>query len=185
MVWALATLGVVTCLTALHDLPLPGNTAMAAANAHGQAGQKWRLVHVLAVDCPCSKAVANALSDRRANPALLERIVLLKTTDDADPRPLSDTLSAAGFTVEARLSGQPIEGQTIDGGPWLLIVGPDGQVAYSGGYAASRPKVGVPLQDLQLLERLKAGQPVEILPAFGCATDRKLQRQLDPLGLKY
>lgn len=181
-VWAVAVLGMITALAALHDIPI---AAAAGPVRNAPESARWRLVHVLAEDCPCSGVVADALARRRALTDADETIVFTRV-DQTQPANTSDNrFAAAAFDVRYQAADQLIEGVAVQGAPWLMVIAPDGRIVYSGGYALSRPRPGTALQDRIILDRLRQGETVPPLPAFGCMTDRQQQQAIDPLGLKY
>jgi len=182
-VWAVGASGLVAYLMALHAVPLP---PAAGAPVHPtlavmQTGRKvWRAIHVLAEGCPCSAAVADDLVSRGPAGELDETVYVA----GGDGNDLERRLTGRGFRVRRVTSDLLLSGFAIRGAPWLVVVDPDGRVAYSGGYAAERPGAGVELQDLSIIRQLRAGQRVAPLPAFGCAIDPALRRAMDPLGLR-
>ena len=180
--WATACVILISLLTSLHDLPLPAIAAGAITQgATLPPAKQWRIVHFLAAACPCSAAVAASLIERGPVPGVDETAVVL----DADDAGLGNRLSAAGFLPSDKPADQLAESLNVTGGPMLVIIEPNGKIAYRGGYAAQRPRPGVALQDLTLLAQLRRGEPAPSLPAFGCATSRWLKSRTDPLGLKY
>jgi hypothetical protein len=183
--WGVATAVPLATLMAAHDLPLPAASIQPmAALAMPQQGD-WRVIHVLADGCPCSGSVADALIERKSAAGALELAVVEPVSAKPTGKSLALRMKAGGFAVSDALPADVARQLHIEGGPWLVIVRPDGQVAYSGGYASVRPRQGTPLSDQTILKRLQQGEAVDPLPAYGCATSRRLQQTIDPLGLKY
>ena len=145
-------------------------------DAQGLAG--WTRVHVLFSDCGCSKRVFDALVDQ---PLASDATDVALLVGDAEAQ--ASRAAEVGLT-HVRLTTEDLEQQYgIVSAPLLLILAPDGSLAYAGGHTDR--KRGFAIQSDALLERLRAGEEVEPLPVFGCGVSRDLQRQLDPLGLKY
>ncbi len=145
------------------------------APAHGS----WQAVHVLASDCACSRAVADHLVQRGTLLQLHESVVLI-----GDDRGLQAKLVEAGFPVQPVSVEEAAAHYHLRSAPWLFFVAPSGQIRYAGGYAAERDaRSGY--RDVAIWNALRAGQLAEPLPAYGCAIDKRIQRAIDPLGLKY
>lgn len=140
----------------------------------------WRAIHLLAPDCGCSLTIARHLKSRGRVEGLDETVVLMGAASELQP-----VLKAADFAIELSAAAAVERKYGIVGGPWLLLIRPDGRIAYSGGYAPVRVHDGVRFQDLAIWERCRTGQSVDALPAFGCAASEQLQKALDPLQLKY
>ena len=189
--WALGTAVPISMLMASHDLPLPraslksNRIAAASPTTWPATARAWRVIHVLADGCPCSAAVGRSLQ-KRGTIADAEEIVAIQPVDAGQKSSdLGHDLAAAGFPVAAAVPADVASKLDIEGGPWLVIVDPAGNIAYSGGYAAQRPRVGLALQDVSILQRLRQHDTVKAFPAYGCATSRRLQQAIDPVGLKY
>lgn len=179
-IWFAGTACLGAQLAGLHWVPLPrANGAFDLSLRPGPGGQ-WTLTHILAVDCPCSKRVAEHLLSRRSLGQDVEQVWLLGTEPD-----LQRSLAARGFHVAVVDPERLAADSGIQGGPWLVIRDPAGKVAYSGGYAKQRIHVPAEARDLELLSELRQGRHPEAWPAFGCAASHSLRKKLDPLGLKY
>jgi hypothetical protein len=201
LAWFLGVSVPLTYLMAAHWFPLPGAMPVSArAGVGGMAIVEttspegptaglpetaaaipgWRTVHVLAADCGCSAQVAAYLA-RRGRLAGCEEEAWVVGMDPA----IESLLRRERFPVRNVTEDEVNRLHGIQGGPWLLILRPDGTAAYSGGHADRRPRHDGDMRDLEIWQRLRAGGIVEPLPAFGCATASRLRRELDPLGLKY
>ncbi|MDB5325420.1 MAG: hypothetical protein JWM57_989 [Phycisphaerales bacterium] len=102
------------------------------------------------------------------------------------PSDLGHDLIAAGFNVAAAVPADVARKLDIEGGPWLVIVDPAGNIAYSGGYAAQRPRAGLALQDVAIVDSLRHHETVKTFPAYGCAASRRLpQPTLVSIDPKY
>jgi hypothetical protein len=184
-VWGVGTSVVVASLMGSHLIPIPAGASTAAVKPLELArapGSRWQAVHVLTEGCPCSAAVAEYLVSRGVAADVSEEVWIA-----GDGNELSNELASRGFRIE-RVTAEQLHhahGASVLGAPWLLLLDPQGNLAYSGGYAQRRPQHGVELEDLAILRQLQSGQPVASRPAFGCAVDPDLKRSLDPLGLKF
>lgn len=179
---------------AAHWFPLPGVVEVAARGRSGGelAAERpgaseptadvagWRAVHVLAADCGCSAQVAAYLA-RRGRLAGCEEEAWVVGMDPA----MEALLRREQFPVRNVTEDEVFRRHGVQGGPWLLVLRPGGEVAYSGGHADRRPRDDGDMRDLEIWRKLRAGEAVEPLPAFGCAISARLRRDLDPLGLKY
>jgi len=63
----------------------------------------------------------------------------------------------------------------------LVVMGPDGELAYVGGY--NRHKQSAAYEDVAIIDELRTGRSVSTLPVFGCATSARLANMVDPLHL--
>ncbi len=164
---------------ASHHVPLPPPSGTQSAQPSSlEAG--WRMVHVLAAECGCSGAVAEHLARRGATAGVAEEVWWIGETSGP-----TTPLAGSGFTVVPTSADTLQHRLGLEGAPWLLIYDPEGHLRYSGGYAATTPRRGAALEDRTLLARVQSGETVTPFPAYGCATSRRLQTALDPLGLKY
>jgi hypothetical protein len=98
---------------------------------------------------------------------------------------LAEALTRRGFHTETVDPEQFALSTGIQGGPWLLIHDPAGELVYSGGYAPHQISTPAEARDLDLLARAQKGEHLDSWPALGCAASRSLKHELDPLGIKY
>jgi hypothetical protein len=197
--WAVATVAVGAALAALH-LPLSGPAhdrlegAFAAERRPAEAGA-WTLVHVLYDRCRCSRRVAEHLASRPRIEGTAERVLLVggEAADvgagsgeggwGGDGGGLASRLRGAGLPVAVLSRAELAARYGIEAAPLLVIVSPGGRVAYAGGYSAREGAADI--RDVELAAAARAGAGARPLPLFGCAVSRTLQRDVDPLGLKY
>ncbi len=178
-VWAILINVPLAYLAANHLVPVP-SSAKHSLKTFPAAGPEWKAVHLLAADCGCSLSIARHLKSRGAQDGLAETVVLIGDAPD-----LRAVFGNTRFEVQSAEPAGVERDYGVVGGPWLLLFRPDGSVAYSGGYAPVRARDGVVFQDVAIWERIRSGQSVTALPAFGCATSEQLRQVLDPLHLKY
>lgn len=182
--WAAALLLVTTVLMVGHWVTLPRpnlddpRLASALTELRAAPSKRWELTHVLYVDCRCSQRVFAHLLERPTPAAASER-VLMVGSDDAWRR----QAALRGFEVLETSAEQLGRRFGIESAPLLLISDPGGEVRYAGGYTDR--KQGPQYRDVEALEALRRGEPVELLPLFGCGVTRELQAILDPIGAKY
>jgi len=144
----------------------------------GTANGSWQAIHLLSTTCSCSHGVAEHLIERGPISNLKEQVVLAGN----DPL-LAHRLTAAGFPVHVMNPETVAERYHIAGAPWLVFVSPGGDVRYQGGYTPAHARSDY--QDQQIWAELASGRNAEPLPVLGCALGKRLQRKLDPLGIKY
>ncbi len=180
--WFVVMSAIAASMLARHVIPLPapprgGNlrALLEAVRGPDDAG-RWTAVHVLDTDCRCSRRIGEHLSvsDR---PSDLVEVVLLVGEDAA----LVDRLRSNGFgvtSVDAQTLSTTYE---IEAAPLLLVVDPDGETRYSGGYTAR--KQGPEPRDREIIDRVRRGGHDPPLPVYGCATSRQLHETLNPLEL--
>lgn len=167
-------------------LPLPDRdapelgTALATTLDPGER-DRWLAVHVLYTDCPCSVRIIEHLLDSERPAAAIDKVILV-----GDPYDFERRLRGAGFWVEA-VSPEALRRRfAIEAAPLLAVLAPQtqgGHVEYLGGYTSR--KQGPDIQDVEIIERLASHDGVTEHPVYGCGVSRRLQRLLDPLGVKY
>jgi hypothetical protein len=146
------------------------------------------VVHVLYDRCGCSARVGKSLELRGARLGVREMVLVVSDDVGADgvagtDWPAISRLKAAGFPVVTLATTEVADRLHVQAVPLLVIVeGPD-RVLYAGGYTDGRDDPR--LQDQRLIAEAGAGRAPAALPIFGCATASALQKQLDPLGIKY
>jgi hypothetical protein len=67
----------------------------------------------------------------------------------------------------------------IEAAPLLVVLNPQGQLAYSGGY--TQRKGGPEIEDTTILAKVQQAMPPTSLPIFGCAVSERLKRELSIL----
>ena len=182
-IWAVAVLLGGATLTAAHSytLPRPAEAEIAPplAALQRQLGAKWLAVHVLYASCRCSLRIRDELAARGPTPGVRE-VVLLVGGDSDWKQPLVD----AGYTLQPATADQLRDVWHIEAAPMLLVLGPDSRIGYRGGYTEHQ-QGGTDPQDARIIAAAMAADPPPAVPLFGCAVSKRLQRMLDPLGLKY
>jgi hypothetical protein len=172
-VWAIATAVPLGVLMATH---LAG---IAPADARGSrwpvSGPGWHVVHVSASGCPCSSAVLAHLAER--GPLTGVREYVWVTGERRTPLP-----ALKGFEVSAH-DGETLAARGVTAAPWLVVVAPDGSVAYSGGYR--RRSSSREWDDVAIVGEAQRGRDVAVRPVFGCATGASIARAQDPVGVKW
>jgi len=170
--WVGVSLVLGALLILLHDGPLP----VGAVDPEKPSG-RWSVLHILAMQCPCSDNILPHLLDRQALADVTETIVLVDGNEG-----LAQRFRRRGYRVECLLSRELEERYGQAAAPLLIVRDPRGNAAYAGAYSA-RPQQ--PPQDLEIIRQLRAGKTVRGLAVSGCAVSRALQRRVDPLKLKY
>lgn len=91
-------------------------------------------------------------------------------------------MEAQGYSVDCITPEELLSKYGVEATPLLMILDPDGQQRYIGGYTSRKQLLDV--QDKVILDQLMSGQEVEPLPLFDCAVSGRLKSLVDPLGLK-
>lgn len=183
-VWLLLVgwLGFVTIplsyFSAAHFSPLPV-AKEALVSGEGGESESWRIVHVLAESCGCSRDVMAYLEEREKQDGVFEEIWLIDGNVDRVER-----LERAGYAVSLFEAEALCVSFGAEGVPFFQVIAPDGEVRYSGSYYDGRSRAGVGVSDLAIYEASRSGQLVEGKPVYGCPTSERLRSRLDPLGLK-
>jgi len=181
--WFLAVLIPGVYQLAEHTLSLPKpvpeklQAAMIANRPRDATG--WVVLHVLYAECGCSGRVADRLTQRGLIPGVAERVIIVGEPKDD----LVERLRAHGLSVELTDAKDLSDRYGIVAAPVLVVADPGGTVRYVGGY--TEQKRGPAIRDTAIVASLERGEQVDALPILGCAVSRDLQRQVDPLGLKY
>lgn len=170
--WVALIVLIGSSVTALHFFTLPKQ----APTSWAIAGQ-WTVVHGLASKCPCSNRVMEHLLSRGPFPGVHEQVPVVDATEVQ-----LTALRARGFDVESVTSAQMEQRYGLTGAPVLVVRRPDSSLAYVGGHSATQSQES---DDEHVLAALIAGTEVQPYPLFGCAVGKRLQRELDPLSLKY
>lgn len=138
------------------------------------------MVHVMYRACPCSVRTLAHLVERRAVLGIDELVLLVD--DDPAPGEVEQPLRAAGFRVAGITPRGLAETYGIEAAPVLVVVKPDGGLAYVGGY--NRRKQEPRYMDVAIArDAMQAAEPSP-LPVFGCATSARLADAVDPFGFE-
>ena len=187
--WAVICVLIGASLLIDHLISLPEPAAADPTFQQALARQRpadarghWWVVHVIADGCGCSRRVLDHLIAGHRPGDLVERVVFV-TQHPRDAAPTLAELALAGFTVDVVEPEALVARYGVEAAPLLIAVDPGGTLRYAGGY--TRRKQAADIRDLDILAALRRGEPVEPLPAFGCAVGAHLRSKLDPLGIRY
>jgi hypothetical protein len=181
-VWLVGISVPLATLAAQHDLPLalraaPGSRTQDARRAASGA----TILHVLAADCECSRAVAEHLVGRGANENEREVVWIV-----GDAGRLRDRLEHEGYRTDVVSADAVQESLGVAGAPVLFVYERDSDaVLYAGGYAPRRPSRPGDVQVGAIVSAVRAGESPRPHPAYGCIVGSDLRRRVDPLGLQY
>lgn len=184
--WAGILLVVISSLMVGHWVSLPHpemgeqlriQTATSSGHGSEDLGGAVYAFHFLYGDCPCSRRVLKRVVAREPVTGARERIVFI----GRDPE-LQRDAAAKGYAVDCVDPEQLQSKYGVESAPLLILTNENGEILYSGGYTSR--KQGLDVQDVELISRVVAGEPVEGLPLYGCAVSRSLKAIIDPLNLK-
>jgi hypothetical protein len=190
--WAAAALVMGSFLLAGHVVALPGPGAGAEralavwASASPDAKGRWAARHVLYQSCGCSNRVLARLLARGARADVTETVVYVSDAAGADAAAIEAVradVARAGFRFEPVTPVELERRYSVESAPLLLVTDGEGRLLYNGGYTDRSG--GVTIADASIINDLRAGRQVDPLPIFGCAVSSRVQRAIDPLGLKY
>ena len=173
-VWFIAMTGVGASLLARHVVPLPAPSAESALGRklawlrEPHRPPTWLAVHVLASECSCSAQVLTHLTST-VRPGDWSEAVLWVGAGHPAPA-LGDHFRVHSETVQA------LAQQGIEAAPMLILISPEGETRYAGGYTDH--KQGPVNHDLELMAQVRAATPPRVLPVFGCAVSDRLKRLL-------
>jgi hypothetical protein len=180
--FAVTTVGASYLLGAhVAGLPLPSAEDPRVLAAVGERlAHRPLALHVLAVDCECSRRVLSRLEARGPRADVEDRIVLLG--DDAATRRASRVAEGLGFSVE-RLAPEDVRTTLgIEVAPVLVVADARGEIGYLGGYTARKQDARVETD--RLVDRVLSGDRPEPLPVFGCAVTDAMRESTDPWSLR-
>jgi hypothetical protein len=185
-VWVAACVVVGAYLLASHLLTLPtpatGDPELhraIAAHRHADQRDRWLVLHVVFDDCKCSQRVLAHLLATPRPAGVVERVVYI-TEHPAEAS--TAEIAAHGFDLDVVTPDRLAADYHIEAAPLLVIVDPHDTVRYAGGYTPRKQADDV--RDLAVISAVVHGEPVESLPAFGCAVGSSLRSTLDPLGVR-
>lgn len=181
VVWAIGLMAATGYLMSAHWIVLPSPAIGQHVEMSSSDEDRWHVLHVLYLDCPCSRRIAVHLEKRQAKPECDENVILV--ADNHPISPIASRLTSMGFQVETCTRQQLLQKHGIESSPLLLVTDASETVVYSGGYTDI--KQGPVIRDQEIIDDLIAGNHPTELPVFGCAVSSRLQRQTDPLGWKY
>lgn len=165
----------------IAGLPLPSadDPRLGAAVRTRLAGRPLAL-HVLAVDCACSRRVLARLEARAPRADLDERLIVIGA--DAGARRISRQVERLGYSVE-RLGPDEVAGAIgVEVGPVLVVADASGEILYLGGYTERKQDARVETD--ALIDQALSGGNVEPLPVFGCAVTEEMRAGVDPWSLR-
>ena len=143
------------------------------------SSRSWQAVHILAAaGCNCSRRVSDHLLLRGPLSGVQETVILIGHNENLENR-----FNKAGLKVNEVSAEEASNRYGLHGVPWLIFLDPGGKVSYAGGYYPETMGRSQS-QDVAIWDALRTGAPVKSYPAFGCAVGQRLQRRIDPLGLK-
>ena len=181
LVWAVGVNGVIGSLMLGHLVSLPAATGPAGPKDFQRSSDEgWTVFHVLVNDCPCSESVSEHLVARGPLAGVTERIVFCGESNEGEHESLP-----GGFLTTAATAESLEEAFGVSGGPWMVVVAPDGSIAYSGGHSTGRDPVSRQYMDQTIVVELMEGREVAPLAAYGCAISDEWRQAVDPLGIKY
>jgi hypothetical protein len=180
VIWAGSLTAVGACLMVSHWVPLPNPEVDGLGYREilvRTGGRQWSAFHFLYAECPCSRRVLEHVLARSPRHDVREEIVLIG--GDAE---LANRTKNQGFVVD-QISPQQLKGKYgVEAAPLLVVVDPQSQVRYAGGYTSR--KRAFEIQDMTIVSNLLSDQDVEPLPVYGCAVSKSLQTIVDPLRIK-
>jgi hypothetical protein len=164
-------------MLARHLLAMPAPSKTARLGHHmltlkrPGASRSWLAVHVLSSECPCSQRVVAHLLATPRPPGWSEIVLWVGGNDPSSE--LTDR-----FDVR-RVTAADLASFEIEAAPLLVVVSPDGDVRYAGGYTDR--KQGPVFHDLEILAAARGSADLPALPLFGCATSERLRTALAKL----
>jgi hypothetical protein len=179
-VWAVAVLFGMAALSFGHISAMPDPEARLAREllALRRDPGKAFYVHVIYANCSCTQRLFAHLMER-ARFADANELVLFVGRD-----PDKQAAAERAGMIFVSTSPEELAGRHgIEAAPLLVAFDQAGRMRYLGGYY-DHPSTIFP-RDEKIHAQLAGGARAEPLPVFGCAVSARLQKSLDPLGIKY
>lgn len=139
----------------------------------------WRIVHIFSPECGCSKILTGRLLERGPSTDASELVVMAGKDEG-----LESSLAQRGFDVKVVDPETLADEFDVAGVPWMIVLDPKGEVAYSGGYADRPIDDRTIARDLEVLSKAKEGKAPRALASFGCAVSERYKKLSDPFGFK-
>lgn len=179
-VWVLAMvlLGSFALATHVAALPVPDpqDPRLRGAVASLRTPGRPLAVHALYADCRCSQMILAHLAARGVMPGVDEVVLLVGDAPAHRAR-----VSARGFRVLAITDDELLRRWRMEAAPLLVVTDGDGVVRYAGGYRRAKSSRA---EDPEVIRAVAAGLRPRRMPALGCPVSARLQRRLDPIGLR-
>lgn len=148
--------------------------------------KSWKMIHVIGESCKCSITLSEYLIERKplvSKAQFVEEVIIIGNNPSMQKK-----LEEVGFKVRLESEQNMVDQFNIDGVPQLVILNPENQLKYSGGYTQERITASTQndqYHDLEIFHQTKNGNDTSQMPIFGCANGIKNKLKADPLGLKY
>jgi hypothetical protein len=139
----------------------------------------WRAIHILAGRCRCSLHIAQHIASRGPLIGLHESVVLV----GAD-RQISEVIRSCKVPLTYITPAQGRDEFHVESTPYLILLGPEDSVRYTGGYTADR-NARTGYQDGAIWRTVSSGGTYTPLPIFGCAIPDRAERSFDALERKF
>lgn len=172
------------CLMVGHWIALPHPTTdnhvwaqKISETRNENTEQEWTAFHFIYGDCPCSRRVLRKIMESNPQTNVFERVVLIGGAPE-----LARQAEQRGYEVDVVTLEQLVQKYGLESAPLLVVLDPDGQPCYAGGYTSR--KQGLDVRHIEIISQLVAGNDYESLPLYGCAVSDSLKAIVDPLGLK-
>lgn len=185
--WAASLCAIVSTLMASHwaTLPhpetgsqLPTESETVGEDLNEDNGRIRLTYHFLYSGCRCSQRVIEHLLKRGPIENASEQIVLVGSDAELESRILN-----ARYRLVVISEAELKERYDVEAAPLMVIADMQGKIRYSGGYSSR--KQSLDYQDVAIIAKAIKGDEVEGLPVYGCAVSTRLQKIVDPLGIKY
>lgn len=178
--WALGMvlLGSFALATHVAALPVPDprDSVLRGAVASLRTPGRPLAVHALYADCRCSQMILAHLARRGVTPGVDEVVLLVGAAPAHRAR-----VSARGFRVLALTDEELLRRWRMEAAPLLVVTDGAGVVRYAGGYRRAK---AAPPEDAEVIRDVASDRRPRRMPALGCPVSARLQRRLDPIGLR-
>lgn len=142
---------------------MPFQLGPVAQAASARRTGHWQAFHILGPNCPCSTRAGSYLAGRARMQGVEETVLQVGDEPETDR-----TLREAGWRVEKVTAEHVFAAYGVRSAPMLVVVDPSGAIRYRGGYARrSDGRDGY--RDVEIGKRVRAGEEVPALAAYGCA----------------
>src|SRR5262249_37910067 len=112
---------------------------------------RWRAIYILGAGCPCSRNIANHLSQRQRLTALEEHVLIVGEDPESE-----HCLREKGWRVDKAAAERVKSFYGAISAPLLVVVDPQGSIRYKGGFAR-RSDARDGFHEVEIWNALRAG----------------------------
>ena len=138
-------------------------------------------IHFISENCSCSTHLINHLIERGHSKKVHEKVIVL-----GNLRQEKKQLEKAGYEIERISYQEAYENEYFAATPLFVVFDMKKNIKYMGGYTQNTITPLSKIYDTEIFEIAANEKNVaKDFPIKGCANSKKIQKLIDPFGLKY